>query len=105
MQTREPSTDPTLSVVIPVYGCAGCLEILCNRVEKSLESITRRYEIVLVDDRSPDHAWSVIRELQDSHPAVKGVRLSRNFGQQIAITAGPPAPRGEHRGVMGVDVP
>ena len=66
-----------LSVVVPVYRCEKCLRALYDRVTSTVAEITSRYEIVFVDDRSPDGAWSAIRELAalDSH--VKAVRLSR----------------------------
>ena len=104
MSVSTLPSGPTLSVVVPVYGCAACLEILCSRLEAALETFTSRYEIILVDDRSPDHAWRAILELQETHPAVKGVRLSRNFGQQIAITAGLGAAKGEYVVVMDCDL-
>jgi glycosyltransferase involved in cell wall biosynthesis len=90
--------------VIPVYGCAACLDILCSRLEQSLSLITERYEIILVDDRSPDNAWLAITKLQACNPAIKGVRLSRNFGQQIAISAGLAASRGDYAVVMDCDL-
>jgi polyisoprenyl-phosphate glycosyltransferase len=77
-----------LSVVIPVYGCANSLRILHQRVSKVLDSLTSSYEIVLVDDGSPDGAWDVLSEIAITDPHVKAVRLSRNFGQHAAITAG-----------------
>ena len=51
------------------------------------------YEIVYVDDRSPDGAWDVLVELSESDRHVRAVRLSRNFGQHAAITAGLAEPR------------
>jgi polyisoprenyl-phosphate glycosyltransferase len=104
MNAETMPAGPTISVVVPVYGCAACLEALCVRLEKSLDSITSRYEILLVDDRSRDGGWNVICDLQSSHPAVKGIRLSRNFGQQIAITAGLCAARGDYAVVMDCDL-
>lgn len=95
---------PSLSVVVPVYGCAGCLESLCRRLEQTLTQLTDRHEIILVDDRSPDDAWAVITRLQHSHPAVTGLRLSRNFGQHIAISAGLAAARGDYVVVMDCDL-
>jgi polyisoprenyl-phosphate glycosyltransferase len=77
-----------LSVVIPVYQCRECLRPLYRRVRSSVEQITDSFEIVFVDDRSPDRAWGLLNELADTDPAVKAVRLSRNFGQHAAITAG-----------------
>jgi polyisoprenyl-phosphate glycosyltransferase len=104
MAVPAASDAPTFSVVVPVYGCAECLEPLCSRLEAVLAAITSRFEIILVDDRSPDHAWRTIRELQDTYPAVKGLRLSRNFGQQIAISAGLAAAEGDYAVVMDCDL-
>jgi dolichol-phosphate mannosyltransferase len=77
-----------LSVVIPVYGCGGCLHELHSRLAAALRSITDSYEIVFVDDASPDGAWDVLAELAATHPEVRAYGLSRNFGQDAAITAG-----------------
>lgn len=98
------STSPSISVVVPVYGCIGCLDQLCHQLEEALTTITSRFEIILVDDRSPDNAWSQIPALQAAHPSVKGIRLSRNFGQHIAITAGLAAARGDYVVVMDCDL-
>ncbi len=97
-------TEPTISVVVPVYNCASCLELLCQQLETSLNILTKRFEIILVDDRSPDNAWSQLVSLQARHPSVKGIRLSRNYGQHIAITAGLAASRGEYAVVMDCDL-
>lgn len=93
-----------ISVVVPVYGCAGCLEILCSRLKQNLGTLTSHYEIILVDDRSPDNAWPTIVALQSRHPEVKGIRLSRNFGQHIAISAGLAEARGDYAVVMDCDL-
>jgi dolichol-phosphate mannosyltransferase len=77
-----------LSVVIPVYNAEGCLTQLQARLTRTLREMKLRYEIILVDDRSSDASWSVIRDLAKQEPAIKALRLSRNFGQQAAITAG-----------------
>jgi glycosyltransferase involved in cell wall biosynthesis len=77
-----------ISVVIPVYNCAGCLRVLHARLTASLLQITPDYEIVLVDDRSRDGAWEILAELARADRHLKVVRLSRNFGQHAAITAG-----------------
>lgn len=77
-----------LSVVIPVYGCHGCLKQLHERLTKALAELSVTYEIVFVDDRSPDGSWSTLQELAHEDERVLSVRLSRNFGQQAAITAG-----------------
>lgn len=95
---------PSFSVVIPVYGCADCLEELCTRLVKTMAAITDRFEIILIDDRSPDHSWGVIVKLQDNFPQLKGVRLSRNFGQHIAISAGLAEAKGDYAVVMDCDL-
>ncbi|MCD9098588.1 glycosyltransferase family 2 protein [Luteimonas fraxinea] len=86
--TTQPMNGASLSVVVPVYGCVECLEDLVERIAQSIPSSIARYEIVLVDDASPDHAWRRISEIASSRGEVKGLRLSRNFGQHAAISAG-----------------
>lgn len=95
---------PVISVVVPVYGCVGCLEQLCIQLESILESLVERYEIILVDDCSPDNAWSQICRLQERFKSLKGVRLSRNYGQHIAITAGLAESQGDCAVVMDCDL-
>jgi glycosyltransferase involved in cell wall biosynthesis len=93
-----------LSVVVPVYGCAGCLETLHRRLTAVLGTLAASYEILLVDDCAPDGAWNVIRRLAAADPKVRGIRLSRNFGQHAAITAGLAECRGRHAVVMDCDL-
>lgn len=100
----ENINEFSVSIVVPVYACAGCLEELCLRLSNTLRSITNRFEIILVDDRSPDNAWNVITNMQGCFPQVKGVRLSRNFGQHIAISAGLAESRGDYIIVMDGDL-
>ena len=102
--TAPATPAPSISVVVPVYGCVACLAELCQRLCAVLAPMTDRFEIVLVDDRSPDGSWSAIRRLRESHPQVRGVRLSRNFGQQIAISAGLQVARGDYTVVMDCDL-
>lgn len=82
------SKNNKISVVIPCYCCADCLHELYQRLVACLEQITSRFEIVLVNDASPERDWEVIKELADGDRRVKGINLSRNFGQHYAITAG-----------------
>lgn len=100
----ETKKTQGISVVVPVYGCVDSLDLLCTRLRESLGMITSQYEIILVDDRSPDDAWPTILRIQQQHPEVKGIRLSRNFGQQIAITAGLSAAQGDYAVVMDCDL-
>ena len=95
---------PLISVVIPVYGCRACLVALCERLYTTLSTMTIPFEIIFVDDRSPDNAWEEIVLLKALYPRVVGVRLSRNFGQHIAITAGLQTAQGEYVVVMDCDL-
>jgi glycosyltransferase involved in cell wall biosynthesis len=78
-----------ISVVAPVYNQrAKTLNELVRRLSASVSSITEDFDIVLVDDGSVNDAWLTISELARANPRVRGLHLSRNFGQHVAITAG-----------------
>ncbi len=93
-----------LSVVVPVYGCADCLLALHDRLTTSVSQITDRYELVMVDDRSVDDGWAVLQRLAARDNHVRAFRLSRNFGQDAAITAGLAQARGAWAVVMDCDL-
>jgi glycosyltransferase involved in cell wall biosynthesis len=93
-----------LSVVIPVYGCEGSLSQLHERLERTLSVLTPSWEIVFVDDRSPDESWTTLARLAATRPNVRAVRLSRNFGQHAAITAGLAESTGRWTVVMDCDL-
>ena len=80
--------SPKISIVSPVYGAAALLEELADRILSSVSHITDEFEIILVEDRSPDNSWEIIKSLSAKDSRVKGIRLSRNFGQQNALNAG-----------------
>jgi polyisoprenyl-phosphate glycosyltransferase len=96
--------EPLLSVVVPVYRCVGCLRHLHERLRASLSALTDDYELIYVDDRSPDDSWSVLVDLAARDPHVRLIRLSRNFGQHPAITAGLSAAQGRWTVVMDCDL-
>ncbi|WP_310391069.1 glycosyltransferase family 2 protein [Hymenobacter sp.] len=99
------STAPVLlSVVSPVYCGEAMVVELVQRLVAALETISPRFEIILVDDRSPDNSWGCIREAMARDPRVHGLRLSRNFGQHRAITAGLDRCRGEWVVVLDCDL-
>jgi glycosyltransferase involved in cell wall biosynthesis len=101
---RGGAASVELSVVVPVYGCGACVEHLHERLSATLAQMGVRYEIVLVDDRSEDGSWPKIEALAARDPAVRGVLLSRNFGQHAAITAGLRHARGAWVGVLDCDL-
>lgn len=78
-----------LSVVIPVYKSSGTLPSLVGRVRLVLDSLHRSYEVILVDDASPDESWEVMQQLRsDEHEALTIVQLMRNYGQHNALMCG-----------------
>lgn len=93
-----------ISVVIPVYGCCSCLYELYQRLQITLDSINVDYEIILVNDSSPDRSWEIINKISQRDTKVKGINLSRNFGQHYAITAGIDYATGNWLVVMDCDL-
>ena len=102
--TGTLAANRSISVVVPVYRCKECLEELTERLAATLAKLTDRFEVLLVEDRSPDGAWDAITALAARKPFVSAVRLSRNFGQHIAITAGLAVCRGDLAVVMDCDL-
>ena len=79
-----------VSILIPVYKNDGGLDELVKRIGESManSAYANCFELVLVDDCSPDNSWEVIQRLAKTHTFVQGATLSRNFGQHNAIMAG-----------------
>lgn len=95
---------PHISVISPVYGSDKSLAELCSRLHGVLNVLTPNYEIILVNDASPDDSWMIIKELAEQDSRVKGINLSRNFGQHYAITAGLDFARGDWVVIMDCDL-
>jgi glycosyltransferase involved in cell wall biosynthesis len=95
---------PKISVVSPVYRAESTVAELVDRLGKALEPICESYEIILVDDGSVDGSWQEIEKVISSNRHVQAYRLSRNFGQHYAITAGLTKARGEWVVVMDCDL-
>ena len=58
---------------------------LCRRLKAALGQITEDFEIIMVEDASPDCSWKKVREECEADPRCKGIKFSRNFGQHFAI--------------------
>lgn len=97
-------TNPHLSIVIPVYQSEEIVDELIQRLIQSLTSITENFEILLVEDGSRDGSWKRIEEHCKKDLRVCGIKLSRNFGQHCAISAGIDHARGEWVVVMDCDL-
>jgi len=99
-----PKAIPHIAVVIPVYNSSATLEVLISRLKKSLSSIHQNYAIILVDDCGPQPVWPIIQEASQIDDRIKGIRLSRNFGQHAAISAGLDATSADWYVVMDCDL-
>lgn len=93
-----------LSVVSPVYHGENMLEELVARISKAVAPLTSDYEIILVNDGSPDASWEEIKTLCARDAKVKGINLAHNFGQPYAITAGLSYAQGDYIAVIDCDL-
>jgi undecaprenyl-phosphate 4-deoxy-4-formamido-L-arabinose transferase len=102
--TPGGAVDLDLSIVVPVYRSEDCLEALARTVADALRPSGLKYELILVNDGSPDRSWPVIAALCRVHPEIVGVDLRRNFGQDNAILVGLRQSRGRAVAVMDDDL-
>ena len=98
------NNNPEITVVIPEYSGEKMVHELVYRITNSISKVTNSYEIILVNDASPDNAWDAIVQECETNPNVKGLNLSKNFGQQYAITAGLAYAKGNWIVVMDCDL-
>jgi glycosyltransferase involved in cell wall biosynthesis len=92
------------SIVIPVYNEAEVLPSLYDRLTRVMEGLVESYEIIFVNDGSRDDSTALLRDFQDRDARVKFLSFSRNFGHQIAITAGLDYSSGQAAVVMDADL-
>jgi undecaprenyl-phosphate 4-deoxy-4-formamido-L-arabinose transferase len=101
---EDGARQPDLSIVVPVYRSEGCLVPLYDAIDRELKSAGKPYELILVNDCSPDGSWGVIESLCRIDPNVVGVDLRRNFGQDNAILTGLRLARGKYVAIMDDDL-
>jgi polyisoprenyl-phosphate glycosyltransferase len=94
---------PLISVVIPLYNEGSHVSELLLDLKSALQQTGCRFEVVLVDDGSPDDTWERIKHEARSLPSLRAVRLSRNFGKELALCAGLESARGDAVVVMDGD--
>ncbi|MDQ6893395.1 MAG: glycosyltransferase family 2 protein [Acidobacteriota bacterium] len=98
-------TRPLVSVVVPVYFNGPTLSRLVERLRKvAADADGWDVEAIFVDDGSGDDSWQRIEEAARSWPSARGVRLTRNFGSQMAIVAGLSEARGDAAAVLSADL-
>ena len=105
MGEKSPNiSDLELSVVVPMFRESAHVPSVLSTIESHLESCTASFELIVVDDGSPDDTWDQIRRYAAGHKAVRGLHLSRNFGKEHAVTAGLELARGRAVIVMDGDL-
>ncbi len=95
---------PEISVVLPVFNESENLPELKNRLISALSEAGRTFEIVFVDDGSRDTSFEIMASFAREDRRIRAVRLSRNFGHQMALTAGVDHARGRLVAVMDADL-
>ena len=95
---------PHISIVSPVYRGEKMVHELVSRIKANASKITDDFDIILVNDASPDLSWEMILKECQEDKRVKGVNLSRNFGQHKAILAGLNYAKGQWVIVMDCDL-
>jgi len=101
---RDLPNQPELSIVVPVYRSAACLHPLVAAIAQAMEPTAKTYEVVLVNDASPDDSWQQIQDLCSAYPTVVGVNLRKNFGQEAALLTGIEVARGKYIATMDDDL-
>ncbi|MGZ3234349.1 MAG: glycosyltransferase family 2 protein [Croceibacterium sp.] len=102
---RIGAVQRELSVVVPVFNEEAGLDALLARTIPVCEAaFGASYEIILVDDGSTDRSWPIIAGHADDSPNIAGVKLSRNYGHQLALTAGLKLARGDYVFVLDADL-
>ncbi len=95
---------PHISVISPVYRAEKVVDLLVKGIIGEVSKISDDFEIILIEDGSPDNSWEAIERNCRIDSRVKGVKLSRNFGQHYAITAGLEVAKGEVNIIMDCDL-
>ncbi len=99
-----PSAHPEISIVAPVYNEEAILRELYRRTRTTMESLGVSWELILVNDGSYDRSLEIMQELHSQDPRVCVIDFSRNFGHQIAITAGTDYARGDAVVIIDADL-
>jgi len=102
MEDLSP-TAPLISVVIPLYNEGSQLSELLGDLKRALQDVGCRFEVVIVDDGSSDDTWTKVKDEARICPDLRAIRLSRNFGKELALCAGLERARGDAVIVMDGD--
>ena len=100
---NSPLSTSLISIVIPLYNEGSHLSALVSDLKTALQQTGCAFELILVDDGSPDDTWERIKDEARTLPSLRAVRLSRNFGKELALCAGLERARGDAVVVMDGD--
>ncbi len=95
---------PTYSIIAPVYNEKDCLDTLVKRVGEVMDTTGETWELVIIDDGSQDGSTDIIRKMAKEDERVRAVIFARNFGHQIAVTAGMDYSRGDAVIIIDADL-
>ena len=101
---QDTTKKPLLSVILPAYNEEASVPRAAQVICTLLEQADIRHEVIFIDDGSKDDTWTMILAQAASHPQVRGVRVSRNFGKEAAIFAGLAQARGNCVVVLDCDL-
>lgn len=96
--------EKLLSLVVPAFNEEEAMEQSFERTYRAMRSIGYPFEIIYIDDGSRDRTWEIISRLAREHEEVKALRFSRNFGHQLAVTAGMDEAKGDAVIIMDADL-
>lgn len=96
--------EKLLSLVVPAFNEEEAMEQSFERTYRAMSSIGYPFEIIYIDDGSRDRTWEIISRLAREHEEVKALRFSRNFGHQLAVTAGMDEAKGDAVIIMDADL-
>jgi glycosyltransferase involved in cell wall biosynthesis len=97
-------TPTSLSIVVPVFNNAETLPQLIQELRDVLPSVSSQFEVIFVDDGSTDKSFEIIKQESSNDKRIKGIQLSRNFGQHPALCAGMTHARMEWTVIMDADL-
>ena len=83
-----PETRPTISIILPIFNEEQNIPLIYQELTTVLQSLNYEYEIIFINDGSKDSSWQKITELTKRNKHIKGLNFSRNFGHQVALSAG-----------------
>jgi len=101
---RNTTSSTELSIVVPAYNEAQVIETSIERIASALQALDQSFEIIVVDDGSTDATWRVLQKIAARNSFLVTIKLSRNFGQQAALTAGLSQSTGDVIAIIDADL-